>query len=413
MAYRIDNGTSSPTLPTPGAVGVNPNSYFTKGDPSLGTPATIVDDDWVNSIQEELSQTIEAAGITLDKTKYTQLKQAIDFFAQRNGAIYAASTTAANTYTATLSPVPPSYTNAMGVLIKFTNANTGAATLNLNTLGAKSIKRLDGSDLLSGDIYAGMFALMFYDGTNFQLINPLKKSPSVQSVTTTTTLTASAFSSMIVCTGASSYAVTLPSVTSNANKIIDFIVLTTSNALVTLTPASGTIDSQSTMVFGKNESGRLFCDGTNWVVMQKKIEKPAFRATIANNQSIPNDTLTKMNFDTIIRDTHGFFDTTNHRYVPKLPGTYCFITQGLLLNIPNNSTVMSSTIYKNGSYDLLNQFVGNVSTGASANVQSILQMNGTTDYVEGYVYQKSGAGSLTLNNDPGETIIEGFRIDNI
>lgn len=52
--YRIDNSTAISALPTPAVVGPNPNYYFTKGNPGSGIPATIVDDDWANAVQEEL-----------------------------------------------------------------------------------------------------------------------------------------------------------------------------------------------------------------------------------------------------------------------------------------------------------------------------------------------------------------------
>jgi hypothetical protein len=177
--YRIDNATALPTIPTPAAVGPVPNGFFTKGNPNTAELATIVDDDWLNALQEELANVIESAGITLSKTDRTQLLAAIQTLV--NGTPYAVSSTVANTYTATLTPVPLSYTTGMLVLIKFTHGNTGAATINLNTLGAKNIKRLDGSALSSGDIYDSMVAIMCYDGTNFQLLNAqVIKASSIQ-----------------------------------------------------------------------------------------------------------------------------------------------------------------------------------------------------------------------------------------
>jgi hypothetical protein len=74
MAYRIDNSTAATSLPTPGAVGPNPNGYFTKGDPAGGVPATIVDDDWANMVQEELANAVTSDGTALSKTDRTQLK---------------------------------------------------------------------------------------------------------------------------------------------------------------------------------------------------------------------------------------------------------------------------------------------------------------------------------------------------
>lgn len=54
--------------------------------------------------------------------------------------------------------------------VQFTNANTGASTVNLNSIGAIAIKKNGSSALVSGDINAGQFFWLVYDGTNFQLI---------------------------------------------------------------------------------------------------------------------------------------------------------------------------------------------------------------------------------------------------
>lgn len=60
--------------------GATVDNKFTNGNPSLGIPATTVDDNWLNTIQEEVSLFIEAQGITLDQTgvDVTQLQQAIN-----------------------------------------------------------------------------------------------------------------------------------------------------------------------------------------------------------------------------------------------------------------------------------------------------------------------------------------------
>ena len=170
--YQIDNATSVAVMPTVDVVGPNPNSYFYKGDPTTNTPATIVEQDWLNTIQQELINILVAGGVTADKTKQDQVVKAINYLSQKSAAIYAASTTAANTYTATLAPVPAAYSTGMVCIIQFTNHNTGIATINLNGLGAKTITKCDGSALALKDIADNMIAVLYYDGTNFQLINP-------------------------------------------------------------------------------------------------------------------------------------------------------------------------------------------------------------------------------------------------
>lgn len=68
-------------------------------------------------------------------------------------------------------------------------ANTGACTLNINSIGAKAIKRTDGSDLIAGDIALGAALEVMYDGTNFQLLTDANgKSETFTNVTITGTL---------------------------------------------------------------------------------------------------------------------------------------------------------------------------------------------------------------------------------
>ncbi|MEF2145113.1 MAG: hypothetical protein V3573_06680 [Desulfovibrionaceae bacterium] len=50
---------------------------FTEGNPATGTPATVVTDDWLNGIQEELAYVITQAELTLNGEDLTQLRQAI------------------------------------------------------------------------------------------------------------------------------------------------------------------------------------------------------------------------------------------------------------------------------------------------------------------------------------------------
>jgi hypothetical protein len=79
-------------------------------------------------------------------------------------------TTASGTDTYAVTGGITAYAAGFGILALFTNANTGAATLNVNTLGAKAIKKNGTVALAAGDISAGQILLLIYDGTNFQVV---------------------------------------------------------------------------------------------------------------------------------------------------------------------------------------------------------------------------------------------------
>ncbi|GIV35407.1 MAG: hypothetical protein KatS3mg031_2942 [Chitinophagales bacterium] len=74
-----------------------------------------------------------------------------------------------NNYVATPFPVIGGYTIKQRFYIRFTNANTGACTIDLG-YGPLAIKKSGSQDLSSGDISAGQILILVYDGSNFQLI---------------------------------------------------------------------------------------------------------------------------------------------------------------------------------------------------------------------------------------------------
>lgn len=81
-----------------------------------------------------------------------------------------------NTYASTLSNVaaqaPSSLANLIGqtVIVGFVNGNTGAATINFNSFGAVPITKNGAAALTGGEISSGQWALLTYDGTEFQLV---------------------------------------------------------------------------------------------------------------------------------------------------------------------------------------------------------------------------------------------------
>ena len=72
---------------------------------------------------------------------------------------------AADAYVVALPYTPASYADGLEVIFKASAANTGDATVNVNSLGVKSIKRQDGSALVAGDIAASKFTVLRYNST--------------------------------------------------------------------------------------------------------------------------------------------------------------------------------------------------------------------------------------------------------
>ncbi len=71
-----------------------------------------------------------------------------------------------------------SYTNGISFTFKANFANTASATINVNGLGATTIKKHQGTNLAADDIKNGQVVTLVYDGTNFQMTSGLGNAPS-------------------------------------------------------------------------------------------------------------------------------------------------------------------------------------------------------------------------------------------
>lgn len=120
--------------------------------------------------------------ILIEESQFENLQQSIrnilgkiDYI-HRGQDSYATTTGSANAYALTLSPPITSLSDIIGkpIFFKTNFGNTGAATLNLNGLGAIAIKKMDGATaVLSADIANGQVVGVIYNGTYFQMITPV------------------------------------------------------------------------------------------------------------------------------------------------------------------------------------------------------------------------------------------------
>ncbi len=94
----------------------------------------------------------------------------------------------ANAITITTIPAVTSYTAGLSFSVKITTTNTGAATLNVDGVGAVAITRADLSPTQAGDLRSGAIVGFSYDGTRFQIVGLLTSQlPSANEVVFTTT----------------------------------------------------------------------------------------------------------------------------------------------------------------------------------------------------------------------------------
>ena len=118
---------------------------------------------------------------------------------------------------------------------------------------------------------------------------------------------------------------------------------------------------------------------------------PAFFATLGSEQSISDQTTTKANINTEVLDTDNAYDhSTNYRFTPQTAGKYYFYALNRMRSAgdPKSSKIISCGLnfYKNGSYHLgtSSEFQNNLTRSPNLFIHAVIDMNGSSDYVEVY-----------------------------
>jgi hypothetical protein len=142
-----------------------------------------------------------------------------------------------------------------------------------------------------------------------------------------------------------------------------------------------------------NGNDIMTSDGSGNITINNAAMKntPAFAAKMSGTQTISHNTSTKVAFDTEVFDTDGCYDhSTNYRFTPTTAGKYS-VSHMLYLDGQGQGNLrnFSARIHKNGS--LVGISGDDKATGYQNNgVESLtitVEMNGSSDYLEAYVYQ--------------------------
>lgn len=104
---------------------------------------------------------------------------------------------------------------------------------------------------------------------------------------------------------------------------------------------------------------------------------PAFFAYQASAQTISSATLTKVTLDTELFDTNSNF--ASNRFTPTVAGYYQI---SATIAVGASTTAGGAYIYKNG-VNYSSSFQGSMN---SSSISTLTYLNGSTDYVELYVY---------------------------
>ena len=133
---------------------------------------------------------------------------------------------------------------------------------------------------------------------------------------------------------------------------------------------------------------------------------PYFHARNGSDQDIGyTGVTTKINLNTEILDSDNAFDTSNYRFTPQTAGKYFIYGQiyfetNSSANNYNNLVTNGTIIQKNGSSIAHNYiFRGSQQFAArrrNLGTSIIVDMNGSTDYIELYGYANDNVGGSTI-----------------
>ena len=137
---------------------------------------------------------------------------------------------------------------------------------------------------------------------------------------------------------------------------------------------------------------------------------PAFSAYLSGNQTISDNTLTKVTFNAEDFDTNNNFDsTTNYRFTPTVAGYYSVSCNVVYRQSPILDSFVA--LRKNGNTV---KYGTGITIGVTANLtnlnfclNALISMNGTTDYLEIYALS-DGTGNLTVIDTSASTYFHGF-----
>jgi len=148
-------------------------------------------------------------------------------------------------------------------------------------------------------------------------------------------------------------------------------------------------------------------------VTTSKINTPAFEVYLSADQSLSDATTTKVQFNTEIFDTDNNYDnSTNYRFTPTVAGKY-YVSSGLKLeagsDVIQNVTLF---IYKNGSSYKRSVFFTSTNQPDAFDIinDAIIDMNGSSDYLEIFVYVDVSSGTPRCDADTKACHFKAFRI---
>jgi hypothetical protein len=178
----------------------------------------------------------------------------------------------------------------------------------------------------------------------------------------------------------------------------------TSNLITGATAETSIAGGDSVLIYDDSASALRKMTRTNFVSGIGGANTPAFQASLSANQTISDNVFTKVQFNTELVDTDNCYDnTTNYRFTPTTAGKYYVYSLITTTSGGDPETLeMGIRIHKNGTniteyfYDVRSN---PSSFNSSAFVGTIINFNGSSDYVEIFGMCNDTSGSPDIKGD--------------
>ena len=146
-----------------------------------------------------------------------------------------------------------------------------------------------------------------------------------------------------------------------------------------------------------------------------KLNHPAFRAYRASSQNISDNTETKVQIDTEDFDTDNCYDnSTNYRFTPTTAGKYFVYAQvNCSSSVGEDIHGATGLIKKNGSEIVRNgvdPHNGSKSNQTYNYVATVVDMNGSTDYLEVFGQIDTSTGTPSFGDGTNQTYFGAYRL---
>ena len=141
--------------------------------------------------------------------------------------------------------------------------------------------------------------------------------------------------------------------------------------------------------------------------------KPAFQAYLSGTQTVVSGATTKITMDTEDFDTDSCYDnSSNYRFTPTTAGKYYVYAVARGSTSASGLDLMMTAIYLNGATYVENQvdYRNNDAQLAGITVSAIINMNGSSDYIECYARLLGGTEILSTPVGARPSVFGAYKL---